>query len=100
MEKINEYIDKNKDYYIEKLSQAVGIASVSCDAQHRGQVLAMAEWLQTEMTRLNVTHETRDPGTQELEGETIKLPPILLGRYGNDSAKKTGTQAPNKNTGK
>lgn len=33
--------------------------------------------------------EIRDPGTHEMDGHTLQLPPIVLGAYGRDPAKKT-----------
>lgn len=49
----------------------------------------MGQWLQSECGRLNITTEVRDPGVQILEGKTLQLPPVILGRYGSDPAKKT-----------
>jgi acetylornithine deacetylase/succinyl-diaminopimelate desuccinylase-like protein len=41
------------------------------------------------MKRLDISHEVHLPGKQVLEGETIDLPPIILGTYGQDTNKKT-----------
>ena len=35
------------------------------------------------------SYEAAEPGTHVLDGKTLKLPPILLGTYGNDPNKKT-----------
>jgi acetylornithine deacetylase/succinyl-diaminopimelate desuccinylase-like protein len=35
------------------------------------------------------SYEAADVGTHVLDGKTLKLPPILLGTYGNDPNKKT-----------
>jgi Cys-Gly metallodipeptidase DUG1 len=62
---------------------------VSGDASYRPKVFEMGQWLQSECGRLNITTEVRDPGVQILEGKTLQLPPVILGRYGSDPAKKT-----------
>jgi hypothetical protein len=36
-----------------------------------------------------ISYEAVDVGTHVLDGENLKLPPILLGTYGNDPNKKT-----------
>ncbi|KAF9919933.1 hypothetical protein FBU30_010355 [Linnemannia zychae] len=82
-------VDKDQDAYVERLREAVAIPSVSSDASLRPFVFSMGTWLENEMTRLGVEFVTRDPGTQTLEGQTLQLPPIILGAYGRDPAKKT-----------
>ena len=82
LKKFFDYVDKHQDYFIGKLKDAVAIPSVSSQLEHRQDVYRMADWLEHEMRRLNVSCvERADVGMQELEGETVKLPPILLGTY-------------------
>ena len=50
----------------------------------------MAEFLIDELKSLGAINvETRDPGTQDFNGLTLQLPPIVLATVGNDPAKKT-----------
>jgi Cys-Gly metallodipeptidase DUG1 len=49
----------------------------------------MGEWLAKEMKRLQVEVKKIDIGTHVMDGQTIPLPPILLGSYGSDPTKKT-----------
>jgi acetylornithine deacetylase/succinyl-diaminopimelate desuccinylase-like protein len=49
----------------------------------------MGMWLKGELEALGVTVQVRHPGKQQLEGQTIDLPPILLGSMGSDKGKKT-----------
>lgn len=63
--------------------------SVSSQLEHRKDVFKMADFLAEEMKRLNVDFEKKDIGEHVLEGQKIALPPILLGKYGNDPKKKT-----------
>lgn len=50
----------------------------------------MSEWLQAEAQKLNFSLDARDIGIQADVPGDIKLPPILVGRYGTeDKSKKT-----------
>eukprot|EP00158_Paraphelidium_tribonemae_P005133 Partr_v1_DN27181_c1_g1_i1_m15935 putative Metallopeptidase M20 family len=89
MQKFFDFIDQHSDYFIGKLKDAVAIPSVSSQLEHRPDVVKMADWLEHEMTRLKVSVTRADVGTQELEGKSVQLPPVLLGTYGTDPKKKT-----------
>ncbi|CAG8546819.1 16919_t:CDS:2 [Acaulospora colombiana] len=54
-------VDNLQDYYVERLKEAVAIKS----------------------------YELADLGTHVMDGKTLKLPPAILGTYGNDQNKKT-----------
>lgn len=86
---------------------------MSADADHREDVFRMGDWLIGLFKQLNIrcenlrlylifllylisiffcstdSYEAAEPGTHVLDGKTLKLPPILLGTYGNDPNKKT-----------
>ncbi len=89
MEPIFEYIEAHKEDAIEKLRQAVAIPSVSGTIEHRPHVHKMGKWLNSFMESLHIETEMRYPGKQILEGKEIDLPPIVLGKLGNDPNKKT-----------
>ncbi|KAI9197443.1 uncharacterized protein BJ171DRAFT_519545 [Polychytrium aggregatum] len=89
MDKIFAYISQNQDSYIKRLAEVVAIPSVSGDAKHRQDVVRMGEWLVQEMTRLNVSTKIHHPGKQVLDGVELDLPPVVLGTYGTDPAKRT-----------
>lgn len=89
MDIINKFIDEHQDEYISRLAHAVSIPSVSATVEHRHHVHQMGKWIQTEMERLGVSVELHHPGKQQLEGTEVELPPIVLGTYGTDPAKKT-----------
>ncbi|KAK3824594.1 MAG: hypothetical protein J3Q66DRAFT_93389 [Benniella sp.] len=89
---INQFfaqVDKDQNVYVDRLRQVVAIPSVSSDVGLRPEVFRMGEWLQTEMKRLGVEVETRDPGKHVMDGHELQLPPVVLGAYGRDPAKKT-----------
>jgi Cys-Gly metallodipeptidase DUG1 len=49
----------------------------------------MANWLNDQLTSLGVETKLVDLGKQELDGQVLDLPPAILGKIGNDPAKKT-----------
>lgn len=49
----------------------------------------MANWLNDQLTGLGVETKFVDLGKQELDGQVLDLPPAILGKIGNDPAKKT-----------
>lgn len=49
----------------------------------------MAHWLDAQLKSLGVETKLVDLGRHEMNGEDLPLPPAILGRIGNDPAKKT-----------
>ena len=49
----------------------------------------MAQFLKQELESVGVTTQLTDIGTQEIEGQILPLPPVILGKIGNDRNKKT-----------
>lgn len=89
-DKINQIfgeIDKLKPEFISRLAEAVAIPSVSADAEHRPKVVEMAHWLKSQLESFDVQVELQDIGLQD-GFDNLALPPIVLGRLGNDPAKK------------
>lgn len=62
---------------------------ISSDPTHRKDVFAMADWLNEQLKQLGVDTKLVDLGRHIMDGEDLPLPPAILGRVGNDSAKKT-----------
>ncbi|KAJ1807437.1 hypothetical protein LPJ77_003013 [Coemansia sp. RSA 2523] len=89
VEKYFELVDQNQQQFIETLREAVAIPSVSCDASRRGDVVHMGEWLQARWEAAGAVCKRVEPGKQDLHGVELDLPPVILGQYGNDPAKKT-----------
>ncbi|KAG5519079.1 hypothetical protein PMAC_002165 [Pneumocystis sp. 'macacae'] len=81
-------VDALSEKFVERLSKAVSIPSISCSAFHRKYVIEMAEFLYKEMKNLNINVEKRFLGTQTLDNEEIELPPLVIGKYGDDKTKK------------
>jgi len=76
------------DSFINRLASAVAIPSVSADPGLRPKVVAMGNFLAKELRALGVTVEMRELGKQPDHPE-LDLPPVILGRYGDDAKKRT-----------
>lgn len=99
------FVDDNADSFISRLAVAVSIPSyvqplplyqltlsdfrVSGDAAHRKDVFAMSEWLNVQLKQLGVDTKLVDLGKHFLDGQELLLPPVILGRIGNDPNKTT-----------
>lgn len=81
--------DPKETAEIVSLTRASLLCSVSGEAARRPEVVKMAHWLEVQLHKYGVVTEKRDLGKQELEGQTLDLPPAILGRIGDDPKKKT-----------
>lgn len=81
-------VDKLSDHFIDRLSQAVAIPSVSSDASRRPDVVRMGEFLAAELKSLGASVELRPLGKQP-DLPHLELPPVVLARYGHDKSKRT-----------
>ncbi|QNQ01075.1 Cys-Gly metallodipeptidase DUG1 [Yarrowia lipolytica] len=88
LNKFFETVDSLKPEFIQRLSDAVAIPSVSADAEHRPEVVKMAHWTVDQLKALGAHDiELRELGVQE-GTEDLQLPPVVLAKYGNDANKK------------
>lgn len=60
----NSYIDDNKNAFIEKLSQAVSIKSISSDPKLRNEVIKMMKWALVKLQAFGADVELCDIGSQ------------------------------------
>lgn len=82
-------ITANADVYIERLSEAVALPSISTDLTRRDDCFAMADLLNRWITELGGTSEKVLVGFQELDdGSRFDLPPVILSEF------STGRTAP------
>ncbi len=85
-----EKIDFLKPQFINRLSDAVSIPSVSSDEELRPKVFDMAHYLKDQLTELGGTDiELKDLGIQPppVNNPKLNLPPIVLAKFGTDSKK-------------
>lgn len=89
LNKFIETVDALEEIFIQRLSELVSIPSVSLCSLHRPDVFKAADYIYQLMKQLGIDVEKRFLGTQIMEGQEIDLPPVVLGKYGNDKNKKT-----------
>lgn len=85
-------VDELKPEFIQRLSEAVAIPSVSSDEGLRPKVVEMAIYLKNQLEKLGaVDIEMKELGTQPppVTDATLQLPPVVLSRLGKDPSKKT-----------
>ncbi|KAI9893937.1 MAG: hypothetical protein M1814_005490 [Vezdaea aestivalis] len=81
-------VDSLSSHFIERLSAAVAIPSISAEDERRPDVVKMGEFLAAELTKLGAEVEKRQLGKQPHK-EHLDLPPVVIARYGNDKTKRT-----------
>lgn len=80
------HIDANKAKYIETLTEAVAIKSVSAWPHCRPQCQLMIDWAEKKMKELGIETQQVDIGNQTLpDGTVLKLPNVVLGTLGSVS---------------
>ncbi|KAJ3491991.1 hypothetical protein NLI96_g290 [Meripilus lineatus] len=88
-----QYINDNAGPFIERLKEAVAIRSISGDTNPdvRKEVIRMSIWMLEKLHSYGVTAEAIPLGKQIINGEAtdLDLPPVIVGRIGEDAAKKT-----------
>ena len=72
-------VDAHLEQYIEVLTEAVAIPSISAEAARRPDCFRMVDWFESRCAALGVTHLQRRELGEQSPG--LKLPPILLGSY-------------------
>src|ERR1700712_2014584 len=82
MEKTIDFINVNRDRYLEELKALLAIPSVSALPEHHGDVLACADWLAGEMRRIGLENVrlVDTPGNPVVCGERVGGPgaPTIL----------------------
>ncbi|KAJ6477953.1 CNDP dipeptidase [Mycena vulgaris] len=83
------YIDAHTSDFIARLGEAVAIPSISGDPAFRPHVHKMSGWLAGQLRAVGVTLKQVPLGTHVMDGQTLDLPPAILGKIGDDPKKKT-----------
>jgi len=82
MDKVVDFINVNRDRYIDEMKQYLAIPSISALPEHKGDVRKCAEWTRDEMTRigLNNCRLEETPGHPVVYGEWLGAPdaPTIL----------------------
>lgn len=86
---IFQYIDSNRNEILDYLGEAVKIKSVSGALRYRDNVIGMIKFTEDWLKKLSVKYECFNIGWHNLDGQKVRLPPIILASLGKDSRKKT-----------
>lgn len=81
-------VDTLGDSFVDRLKDAIAIPSVSSDPQRRHELVRMVSWLGQQLKQLGAETTIEELGEQPGHPE-LALPPVLIGRYGRNPAKKT-----------
>lgn len=82
------HIDANKAKYIDSLTEAVAIKSVSAWPASRPDCQKMMDWAEKRMKQLGIDTQQVEIGNQTLpDGTVLKLPNVILGTLGSVSVK-------------
>lgn len=87
--KLLQFIDTYRSDFVKDLKDMVQIKSVSGSLNHIDDVKAMIEFTEKWLVKLGVKYECFNMGKYEIEGKTVKVPPVILGSLGSGSDKKT-----------
>lgn len=87
--KVNQYIDTHQDRMIADLREICAIKSVAGSKEHTNEMPRMVRWLEARLKHLKAsTCERFDIGSYTVDGQTIKLPTVILAAFGKDDTKK------------
>jgi acetylornithine deacetylase/succinyl-diaminopimelate desuccinylase-like protein len=82
MDKVVDFINVNRDRYIDEMKQYLAIPSISALPEHQGDVRACAEWTANEMRRIGLQNVRLEetPGHPVVYGEWLGAPgkPTIL----------------------
>ncbi|KAF2458529.1 hypothetical protein BDY21DRAFT_385070 [Lineolata rhizophorae] len=81
-------VDAMSESFIDRLSKAVAIPSVSAMDEHRPDVFKMGEFMASELRNLGA-EVTLHPLGKQPHKEHLELPPVVTARYGSDPSKRT-----------
>jgi len=92
LQQFYSYVEENQDIFVKSLREWVEIPSVSGWSETRKDTIHMVKFVGKQLEALGATIEIADNPLKEQktpDGQMIPLPPIILGHYGSDPAKKT-----------
>lgn len=88
LEAFFKQVDASAESFVDRLSKAVSIPSISADETRRKDVFRMGDFLASELKTLGAQVEQRPLGKQPHK-EHLELPPVIVARYGADRSKRT-----------
>ncbi|KAJ8005383.1 hypothetical protein DPEC_G00146050 [Dallia pectoralis] len=90
LEPLFKYINDHQNQFVQRLKEWVAIKSDSGDHTKWGQVETMLNMTAELIQKMGGKVELADSGTHQLpSGETVSLPPVILGEFTKDPEKAT-----------
>lgn len=88
--KIFKYIDKNQEHMLDDLKKIIAFKSISGSYEHQNEMQEIIRWTETRLNSLRPSYcERIDIGNHTINGNTFRLPFVILATFGNDPKKKT-----------
>ena len=87
--KFYDIVQSRQADYIRELREAVAIRSVSADAKSRESVCRMGDYMAKKLQSIGAKVSCADVGTQDIDGATLPLPPLVLGTLTSSGAMRT-----------
>lgn len=84
------FVDGRHEAYVKRLAEFVAIPGVSAEPARRPALREAVLWAKAEMEKLGGEIGLEELGSQTLtDGTAVPLPPVLVGTFGADPAKRT-----------
>lgn len=87
--KVMQYVDSNRNQFLDDLVDIVKLKSISGRYKYRHEVQKTIHFTEEWLTRLNMKYECFNIGYYDLEGHKTRIPSVILASLGHDSKKKT-----------
>ncbi|XP_028138514.1 beta-Ala-His dipeptidase-like isoform X1 [Diabrotica virgifera virgifera] len=87
--KIIQFIDSNRKNFLKDLEHAVKIRSITTDIQYRSDGKKMIKFIEDWLVKLDLRYECFNIGFYNLNGQKVRIPPVILASLGNDPNKYT-----------
>lgn len=88
--KVFKYIDKYQEQMLDDLRKIISFKTISGSYEHRADMQEMIKWTETRLQSLRPNYcERFDIGNHTFNGQTFKLPYVILASFGCDPKKKT-----------
>ncbi|KAF7273865.1 hypothetical protein GWI33_013443 [Rhynchophorus ferrugineus] len=87
--KVLQYVDSNRNQFLDDLAEIVQFKSISGRYKYRHEVQKTIHFTENWLNRLNMKYECFNIGHYDLEGHKIRIPSVILASLGHDSKKKT-----------
>ncbi|CAH0554685.1 unnamed protein product [Brassicogethes aeneus] len=78
--KLLKEIDGHENKFRHNLAKAISFKTIPTDPKYSKEIYGMKAYVESWFSKLGIRNESFDVGSTEINGKTITLPPITLGR--------------------